>query len=465
MFISVILLALTAISSIIMMKNVGEISKKSFLYVIVFNIFILFYVIVTNGFRWQFSVLFVIVFVLYVMVIFSRLKIISLNKVGRIITISLTGFITVITLILAYGFPVYSMPSISGDFLVGTQTFEITDENRLEIYTDEPNDVRKIKIQMWYPAQTIQGYQPSMWLDDGLDIPRALTKDWGLPSFILDQTIEVRSNSFIDAPLNDALDDYPVVIISHGWSGFRNLHSDLAEEYASQGYIAVAIDHTYGSLATVFELDVAYLNKAALPQREETPDFLDYANTLVNVYGDDTISTINYLEHMNQDETHEFFGRLDLSSIVAIGHSTGGGGIVSAALKDDRIKGIIGLDAWVESIELNRLLEGLNIPALFLRSGAWEISFNNERLYQLVEASAESYLYQVNGTTHYDFAMVYMYSPFTGILGITGDVDGERVNQLLEGISLDFINDISRQVLYEPSMETYEELEEVNIEG
>ena len=463
MFISVILLALTAVSSVIMIRSVQELSKKSFLYVIVFNIFILFYVILMNGFRWQFSLLFVVVVVLYVMVILARFNKMSMNKIGRIVTMSLSGLIAAITLFLAYAFPVYSMPSIQGDFLVGTETYEIIDNERLEIYTDATDDVRKIKIQAWYPAQTIQGYDISMWLEDGLDIPRSLTKDWGLPSFILDQTIEVRSNSFKGAPINDALSNYPVVIISHGWSGFRNLHSDLAEEYASQGYIAVSIDHTYGSLATVFDDGTEFLNREALPPREETPNFLEYANTLVNVYGDDVITTIDYLEQINSTEDHKFFNVLDLDHIIAIGHSTGGGGVVSAALKDDRIDGIIGLDAWVESIEESRLLEGLKMPVLFLRSGAWEISFNNERLYQLVQSSTFSYLYQMNGTTHYDFAMVYMYSPLTGLLGITGDVTGERVNQLLEDISLDFMNDITRELNYEPEFSMYEELEEVDI--
>ena len=461
MFIPIILLALTLVSAYIMLQSIKDLNKKNIIYALVYNVFILLYVLITNGLRWQFTLLFILLFVLYIMVILTRFQVLSLNKVGRVITMALIGFVTVVSLILAYGFPVYSMPDVSGDFLVGTTSYEIDDLDRLEIYTESPDDTRKIMIQMWYPAQTVQGYTPAMWLDDGLEIPRALTKDWGLPSFILDQTIEVRSNSFIDAPIHDALNEYPIVVISHGWSGFRNLHSDLAEEFASQGYIAVAIEHTYGSLATVFESGPVYLNKEALPPRETTPNFLDYANTLVNVYGDDVISTIDFLEMINDDDANPFYGRLALEHIIAVGHSTGGGGIVSAALKDERIDGIIGLDAWVESIELTRLLEGLKIPALFLRSGAWEISFNNERLYQLVESSQSSHLYQMNGTTHYDFAMVYMYSPFTGILGITGEVDGKRVNQILEEVSLDFMNDITREIAYSPNFETYDELEEV----
>lgn len=463
MFISVILLGLTAISSVIMLKSIHEIGKRQFVYVVFFNVFILFYVLLTNGFRWQFTILFLVVLILYVMVILSRTKVITIHNKLRILLMSISGVIALISLFFAYAFPVYDMPDVSGSFLVGTETYEITDNDRLEIYTDNQNDYRSIKIQVWYPAQTIQGYELSMWLDDGRDIPRALTEDWGLPPFILDQTIDVRSNSFKNAPINDALSAYPVVIISHGWSGFRNLHSDLAEEYASQGYIAVAIDHTYGSLATVFDSGTVTMNRDALPPRETTPDFLTYANTLVNVYGDDVITTINYLQTISSDETHKFYGKIDLENILAIGHSTGGGGVVSAALKDERIDGIVGLDAWVESLSSQRLLEGLDIPALFMRSGDWEISYNNERLYELIEASEQSYLYQMNGTTHYDFAMVYMYSPLTRLLGVTGDVDGLRVNEILEAVSIELFNDISNNIAYVPKMDQFDELEYIDL--
>lgn len=457
MYISIILLGLGMFSTIYMMKTNQEVSKKNFLWISIFNVWIILYVILNQGFRWQFIIIYILYGLVFLLLLWIRFKNVVFKKWMLISAMSVSIFIVLFTSILAYGFPIYDMPDASGDFLIGTKTFEVTDEERVDPY-GENNDARRIKIQVWYPAETVQGDTLAFWLEDGLDIPRSLTKDWGLPNFILDQTVEVRSNSFKDAPIHSALNDYPVVVISHGWSGFRQLHSDIAEEYASQGFIAVSIDHTYGSLATVFEDETLYLNKEALPPRETTPDFLTYANTLVNTYGDDVITTINYLETLNETNDNMFYNRIDLDQIIAIGHSTGGGGVVSAALKDSRIDGIIGLDAWVESLEESRVLEGLNIPALFLRSGDWEISFNNERLYQLVESSPQATLYQVNGTTHYDFAMVYMYSPFTGLLGISGDVKSARVNEIIEALSLDFLASLNQSAPFEVAIDDYLEL-------
>ena len=184
------------------------------------------------------------------------------------------------------------------------------------------------------------------------------------------------------------------------------------------------------------------MNLDALPDREDTPDFIDYANQLVSTYAYDVIATIDYLETNNDTA---FSGLLDLSNIGLLGHSTGGGGDVTVALLDDRIDAIIGLDAWVEPINDSLVSQPLEIPSLFLRSGQWEEGFNNTNLYQIINNSNQpSYLYQIDGTTHYDFSMVYMYSPLTRLIGFTGSVKGSYLNQMLETLIVDFFDDTLR---------------------
>ena len=277
------------------------------------------------------------------------------------------------------------------------------------------------------------GYEKAPWLEDGKVVSRALARDFGLPSFVLDHTIDIMSNSYFEAPINDDLSEYPVIVISHGWRGFRNLHTDFAEDLASMGYIVIGIDHSYGSVATVFSDDeIAYLNLDALPDRETTDEFLDYANQLVYTYASDITTTIDYLEEINMESNaSRFSGKLDLSNIGLLGHSTGGGADVAVALNDTRIAALIGLDAWVEPIEDNEITKGLSIPSLFIRSGDWEVGLNNANLYSLIEnSSTPSMLFQIDGTTHFDFTMVYMYSPFTTYLGFTGDVEGQYLNSI-----------------------------------
>jgi hypothetical protein len=114
---------------------------------------------------------------------------------------------------------------------------------------------------------------------------------------------------------------------------------------------------------------------------------------------------------------------LSLESIGLIGHSTGGGADVGVALEDDRIDALIGLDAWVEPMLMADIENGLTMPSLFLRSETWEEGENNTNLLALIEHSSDATLYQIDGTTHADFSMAYMFSPLMSMIGYTGSLD------------------------------------------
>lgn len=395
--------------------------------------------------RWQLYPLYLLNFIYLVFVILPVLKVdkIKIKKHTKktiVVCLILLLFISSASVL---AFPVYKMPLASGHYPIGTESYDLVDPSRNAIYSDNLNNDRKIKIQIWYPADSVEGFNKVPWFEDGLVVAQALARDMNLPSFMLNHTALVMSNSYGKAPISDDLETYPVVIISHGWSGFRNLHTDLAEELASQGYIVVGIDHTYGSQVTVFnDKEVAYLNYEALPKRKITPNFLEYANTLVTTYAQDIKFTIDELEKINlSEEMSRFSGKLDLSNIGLLGHSTGGGADVALAIEDDRIKSLIGMDAWVEPIEASEIEKGLNMPALFIRSGQWETGYNNENLLSLINrSSVRSELYQINDTTHYDFSMVYMYSPLTKYIKLTGKYKGEYVSLILKEIISDFFN-------------------------
>ena len=337
-------------------------------------------------------------------------------------------------------FPIYPMPQPTGSLLVGTQSVILTDSTRIDLY--HPNEqARQFKIQLWYPTDNIEGLNRALWIEDGVEMKRALALDMGLPAFVFDPLATYMSNAYADAPLRPTQSAYDVVIISHGWSSLRTLHTDLAEELASQGMIVIAIEHTYGSLATRFaENDIQYLNRDALPPRALTPDYLAYANRLVNTYADDIVTTIDWLSTMTTMQDHWLYQQLDPTSITLIGHSTGGGAAVKAGMVDERVAKVIGFDAWVEPLVETEIENGSTTPSLFIRSEAWEVGENNSALIPLVSASPHSTLYQLAGTTHYDFAMVYMFSPLSPLLGVTGSLDRDWLNNFLFESVLSFIN-------------------------
>ncbi len=413
----------------------GVTRKNTTLHIVLYGFFLHFILSIV---RWQLTPWYIALVLVAVIEIVARARLTPPNK--RLVNV--VYGLTALSVVAMIALPVYPMPQASGPFAIGTYSQIINNPERTEQYGSRQGESRAFKVQYWYPAETTQGAEQTKWIADGVPVTRSLTRDWSLPFFLLDHITSYESSAYLNAPPTNDVKPLPIAIISHGWSSTRTLHTDLAEELASQGYFVIGMEHTYGSLATVLgdeEEDIQYLFREALPPRAQTPNYLEFANLLVETYASDIIAAIDVLEGLNQ-APGAFNQRLDLTSIHVIGHSTGGGAAVKAAMDDERITSVVGMDAWVEPLTQADLNAGLTTRALYLRSNGWETGENNEFLYQLLQTSTNATpLYQIDGTTHYDFAMVYMYSPLTRAIGITGTIDASYVNQMLETIVLEFL--------------------------
>ena len=334
-------------------------------------------------------------------------------------------------------FPKEELPKPSGKFKIGTRIYELKDKKRDEIYTDVKGDKRKIMYQVWYPTNKTVGYEKAKWISEGTTLTRHLAKSMHVPGFTLDQVADIYSNSFLNAPISNELTKYPVVVISHGWKSFRQLHTEFAEELASNGFIAISIDHTYGSQTVEFDdNEIAYLNPKALPKILNPSKFNQFGNKLIKTFGEDVISVLNDLDRLNSSS--DFEDRLDLDEIGLLGHSTGGGGDVYVALKDKRIKAVMGLDAWINPLESKILKPGLRIPALFLSSEPWSKRQNDRDLKKLIRNSHNAELVVMKETKHVDFAMTYMFSPLTKYIGFTGKMGGRYSSKIQREFILEF---------------------------
>lgn len=372
----------------------------------------------------------------------------STNTPGRItiyVAAALIALVAVSAAVL-YGFamPVRAMPEPTGPAAVGTVVYDLTDRSRRERYAQEqPRPHRTIRLQLWYPAaeptsEDAAGAdptsaEPSPWMIDGRRQVRAIVASHGFPSFLWDHTLLMDSNSYRSAPpASTPGASLPVVVISHGWRGYRGLHADLAEELASAGYLVAAADHSYGSAAVVLD-DGRVLRSRPdiLPDRDATDRFLEYAQQLVRTFAEDDRFILDHLERVQAGRNRQgppflaaLEGRIDLTRTAAIGHSTGGGAAVYLALTDPRVDAVLGLDAWVEPIGSERLTRSaFKTPALFLRSEEWTGHPNNEYLRQFVDHARGAELHQTTGTTHEQFTMLYMYAPASRWAGLLGSVD------------------------------------------
>ena len=372
------------------------------------------------------------------------------QKLGRGL-VALVGLMALAVAIALPGlFPVPNLPAPTGVYQVGTTSFQLKDETRDEIFTAEPDDKRELMIQVWYPATPKVGGPGSQrtapWMERMDVVGPAIASKLGFPSFLLNHAALVQSNSYTNVPVSEAQAAYPVLVYSHGWTGFRQINANQNEELASHGYIVVAVDHPYGALVSLFNDGRILLNKPELFPKRANADFVPRIQQLEEVYARDVIFVLDQLEKINQSD-ERFKGRLDLTRLGIFGHSTGGGGIVKVCARDPRCKAGVGQDTWLEPVPDEVIDRGLTQPFLFLRSEEWTKGtgpgdiITTRKLMQLVsDTKAARTLITIQGAGHYDFVLVPLLSPLAPYLGIKGPIAAERVMPLINDAMLAFFD-------------------------
>ena len=188
-------------------------------------------------------------------------------------------------------FPADVMPSLSdkGNYDVGVKTIEAA--YPVKVKDIAGNEVeRSLTLEVWYPAAS--SAQKATYINE--------TRSG--------QVFEVQADASRDAPIADADTDFPVSVISHGYTGYRTLMFYLGEHLASHGYVVAAIDHTDST-----NKDVNFA---------ENP-YSGFPSTLLN-RSRDQVLTLNSIS-----ENTFFKESVDASKAGVIGYSMGGYGAVS----------------------------------------------------------------------------------------------------------------------------------------
>ena len=339
--------------------------------------------------------------------------------------------------------PVPKLPEPSGPFEIGTLSMYFVDEDRTEIYGPEPGGPRELMVQVWYPADPGPNAEPGSWSEDIDQIGPANAERLGFPPFVLDHLVLAKTHSYPDAPLSPAEERYPVILSSHGWTGFRTVNVDQSEALASHGYIVVSIDHTYGSIMTVLPDGRAIgVDDAALPEEDDVGPqaYQAAAQKLVEVYAADLAFVLDSLETLHEEDDR-FAGRLDLERVGLFGHSTGGGAVVTTCHSDERCVAAAGLDAWVEPVARNIISDGLTQPFLSVRSEEWTSYDNDPLLIDLsVHGDGGQYLASIAGTQHWDFVAIPLLTPLAPQLGLKGPINSGRVMKINADLLVSFFD-------------------------
>lgn len=392
-----------------------------------------------EGLRWQMIPLYLIAFGLVIGdIILVERKLEWTRRVAR----GVFGAVGIsLALVLPLSLPIPELPLPSGPEAIGTLTVEITDTERDEIYGLTPGP-RRLNVQVWYPAQPVDGLEPGVWNADWDVVMPAMAANIGIPSWSLNHTRYTEGNSF--ESLRVAEGTFPVVIYSHGWTGFRSIGLNQIETLVSHGYMVVAADHTYGAITTRFENgDVVPLDANALPEEESVTEeeYGEASTELVDVFADDIITLINALELGEDGPFGSIGASADLTRIGLYGHSTGGGAAVQVCLEEPRCDAALGLDAWVEPISDRRISVSATKPAMYIRSDDWRGTENDAVLRGIAERSEEvTYWIGVEGARHNDFTMTPLLSPVSGQVGLRGPIPAGRVITIIDRYLLGFFD-------------------------
>lgn len=393
-----------------------------------------------EGFRWQMIPLYLTAVGLAVGDLFFLERTVNWsNRIAR-------GLLGLIGLALAAALPVLlpvpELPTPSGPETVGTTTVRLVDFTRDEIYGERPGGPRELMVQVWYPAELEAESEVIPWSEDWDVVAPATSERMGFPSWFLNHTRYTDANTWKPAGL--AGGTYPVIIYSHGWNGFRTIAVNQMELLASNGYIVIAPDHTYGSVGVRFEDgDVVLADENALPDEEEVgSDVYDESATeLVATYSADIVSILDELDKGDDGVFAPVVGAADLNLVGVYGHSTGGGAAIKVCLEDVRCDAVLGMDPWVEPLTERDLQNTLLRPALYMRSDGWRDTPNDALLRGIAaRGEAVTYWLGIAGSSHNDFVIAPLLSPIAAQFGISGDLPPGRVIPIIDNYLLGFFD-------------------------
>jgi predicted dienelactone hydrolase len=231
----------------------------------------------------------------------------------------------------------------TGLYGIGTDDWLWIDDRRPESYTKDPADKRRLPIQVWYPADSVEGRVPAPY------IRRPAEFGAGSPFKSVEH---VTTNSVVGAPLASAQRTYPVLVYSPGAGSARFGATFLTELLASHGYVVFSIDHP-GLNRSVLYSDGTPFQPDSLDQPHPAPNqdmratltrSMDYLNTVAfPIWLEDSRFVLDRIEALNR-APGPFRGRLDLDRIGMLGWSFGGAAAIELLRTDPRVKAAVNQD-------------------------------------------------------------------------------------------------------------------------
>lgn len=289
-----------------------------------------------------------------------------------------------------------------GEFTVGVKTLSVSNPGQLSMTDFSSKIDRSLTLEVWYPGNA---------KDASLATYKNETR--------LGKSFEIQGKAYrdVEAVKNQS---FPLVVLSHGYTGYRTIMYYLGEHLASHGYVVAAIDHTDSTNA---EIDF------------QNAPFAGFPSTLMNRARDQQFVLDKFSEN-----GFEFASIVDNDRAAVIGYSMGGYGAVNTvggcyqfskeslmqlgypedaatglaplfsfchagrASVDPRWKAMIAFAPWGQELQLHApdALSKIKVPTLYVSGDHDDISGHEHGVKKLFEQTspADNYLLTYREARH-----------------------------------------------------------------
>jgi predicted dienelactone hydrolase len=306
-----------------------------------------------DNYRWQ--LLPVIIFslvALLLLIVISRSK---LPLPRSVIAATVAIFGCFITVVCAYLFPVFELPTPTGRYAVGTTSIDLVDRSRRELCDPTTKSPRELVVQVWYPAISNYG-DKAPYLPDRRSIPKGVFSHLGL----------VKTHAVRDVAIAAPTSPYPILLYTPSWSGYRTDNTFQTEELASHGFVVIGLEHPCSVPMAVYPSGrVIHSNLSADYTSSDSAlaTLLRVGEEQLILRTQDIQFVLDRLPQLNQ---HELFdGAFDLNNIGIFGHSFGGAAAAQACAIDRRLKAGMNMDGLLFG---SAAQHGASQPFFFMQS-------------------------------------------------------------------------------------------------
>lgn len=394
-------------------------------------------------------------------------------------------------------FPVPDLPDPGGRYAVGVRDFELVDTSRSGLMEAADDELRKLKIRVWYPAADVDGLEarPYFTEQETRDTARSVSSNIGLPSFLFTYLSNVRTNSYENAPALQGETLWPVVFYSHGYTSHFAQNTALMERLASNGYMVYSVHHSYDAATIRFDdgttasMGPEYMEYAKKMQEEGVPENMlkqftgatyderykgvlgQYQDSIDNderlgcsvpIWRDDRLFVLDSVASGQVPEAvRELARHGDYSRVGQMGMSFGGSTSGSVCQVDTRCAAAVNLDGG----NFDPTLVNRDQPAPFLMMHSdWVTGFAamlpegakidpgfgfNDFAYERHETAGlnkDVYRLRVKDSTHLGYSDMGMMvrQPVRGLL--FGDIDGAEMVAIQNDVVQDFFDKYLRGI-------------------